>query len=57
MRVVNEIYDFITGGSVLTPIGVGCAILAAFFLPAFKMETYVAIIAVTFIGATFEKPT
>lgn len=56
MRVVNEIYDFITGGSVVTPVGVACAIAAAFLLPAFRAETFVGIIAVTFVASTFEAP-
>lgn len=56
MRVVNEIYDFITGGSVITPIGVACAIAAAFLMPAFRAETFVGIVAMTFIASTFETP-
>ncbi len=56
MRLVNEIYDFITGGSVVTPIGVACAIAAAFLMPAFRAEIFVAIVALTFGASTFEKP-
>lgn len=56
MRVVNEIYDFITGGSIAAPVGVALAILAAFFLPAYRTETFLSLAALTFIAATFEKP-
>ncbi|MBV8637631.1 MAG: hypothetical protein JO322_06055 [Candidatus Eremiobacteraeota bacterium] len=56
MRVVNEIYDFITGGSVVTPVGVACAIAAAFLMPAFRAETFVGIVALTFVASTFEAP-
>lgn len=56
MRVVNEMYNFITGGSVVTPVGVACAIAAAFLLPASRAELFVAIIALTFVASTFEKP-
>jgi hypothetical protein len=56
MRVVNEIYDFITGGSVVTPIGVACAIAAAFLMPAARAETFVGIVALTFVASTFEPP-
>lgn len=56
MRVVHEIYDFITGGSIVTPVGVACAIAAAFLLPAMRPELFVAIVALTFVAATFEKP-
>jgi hypothetical protein len=56
MRVVTEIYDFITGGSVVTPIGVACAIAAAFLLPTYRAESFVGIVALTFIASTFEMP-
>lgn len=56
MRVVIEIYDFITGGSVVTPIGVACAVTAAFLMPVFRAETFVGIVALTFIASTFETP-
>ncbi len=57
MRVVTEIYDFITGGSFVTPIGLACAIACAFLLPAFRTEAFVGIIALTLIAASFERPT
>jgi hypothetical protein len=56
VRVLNEIYDFITGGSVVTPVGVTLAILAAFFMPVNGIPTFVALIALTFVAATFERP-
>ena len=56
MRVLNEVYDFITGGSIVTPIGVALAIVAAFFLPVGAIPTFVTIVALTFVAATFESP-
>lgn len=56
MRVVNEIYDFITGGSIASPVCVACAILAAFFMPAYRTETFVAFAVLAFVLASFEKP-
>jgi hypothetical protein len=56
MRVVNEVYDFITGGSAVTPFGVALAIVAAFWLPLFRTEAFLVIVAATFVAATFEKP-
>ena len=56
MRVVNEIYDFVTGGSVVTPIGLAFAIAAAFLMPVGRAETFVGIVALTFIASTFEPP-
>ncbi len=56
MRVATEVYDFITGGSLVTPVGVACAIAAAFLLPAYRAETFVGIIALTFVASTFEMP-
>lgn len=56
MRVVTEVYDFITGGSLVTPVGVACAIAAAFLLPGHRAEAFVSIVALTFIASTFEMP-
>ena len=56
MRVVNEIYDFITGGSVVAPVCVALAILAAFFMPAYRTETFVFLAVLAFVAATFERP-
>ena len=56
MNALNEIYDFITGGSAVSPFGVAFAILAAFWLPAYRLEAFVTIVSLTFVISTFEKP-
>ncbi len=56
MRVLNEIYDFITGGSVVAPIGVACALAAAFLVPSFRAQLLIGIVALTFVASTFETP-
>ena len=57
MRVLREINDFITGGSIVSPIGVACAIIAGSLLHAFRGEAVFAILVLTFISSTFEQPT
>lgn len=57
MRVLREIYDFITGGSIASPIGVACAIVAGSVLHAFRGEAVSAILVITFIASAYEKPT
>ncbi len=56
MRALSEIYDFITGGSIVTPFGLAIAILAAFWLPHLRAEAFVGIAALTFVAASFERP-
>lgn len=57
MRALHEIYDFITGGSIVTPFGVAAAILAAFLVPAWGAQLFIVLVAATFLAAAFEKPT
>lgn len=57
MRVLRTIYDFVTGGSMASPLFLAGAIVAAFFLPAFRMETFLALVAIGFIASTFERTT
>ena len=54
MKLLREIYDFITGGSRLTPLGLALALLAAFTLPVFRAEAFVAIVVATLVASTFE---
>lgn len=56
MRVANEIYDFITGGSIAAPICVALAIVCAFLLPAYGMQAFIGFAVLALISATFEKP-
>lgn len=56
MRIVNEIYDFITGGSVVAPVCVALAIVAAFLMPVYRAETFVTLAVLGFVLATFERP-
>lgn len=57
MRVLRSIYDFVTGGSLVSPLFLAGAILAAFFLPMFRMEAFLALVAIGFIASTFERTT
>ncbi len=57
MRLLREIYDFITGGSRLTPFGLALAVIAAFALPTMRAEAFTALVVATFVASTFEKPT
>ncbi|MEO9170450.1 MAG: hypothetical protein ABI282_05185 [Candidatus Baltobacteraceae bacterium] len=56
MRVLREIYDFITGGSIAAPVGLACAVIAAVALHAWRAEVFSAIVVLTFIASTLEKP-
>ncbi len=51
MKVVHEVYDFITGGSLVTPIGLIVAILCARFGPA----VFLAVVLATFVASTLER--
>lgn len=57
MHVLREIYDFVTGGSIVAPLGLACAVLAAVILHAYRAEAFSAIVVITFVASTFEKPT
>lgn len=56
MHVLREIYDFITGGSIVAPAGLACAVIAALTLHAHRAEAFTAIVVVTFVASVFEKP-
>lgn len=55
MRIIREVYDFITGGSIAAPVGLLCAIGAALALTAWRAEVFSAILVLTFIASTAEK--
>ncbi|MDE2483199.1 MAG: hypothetical protein KGN02_13560 [bacterium] len=55
MRLVREIYDFITGGSFVTPVGLALALLAVLLLPHFRLESFVLVIIATVVASTFER--
>ena len=57
MHVLRNVYDFITGGSVVSPIGVACAIVAGSLMHTFRAEAVSAILVLTFVASTYEKPT
>lgn len=57
MKILREIYDFVTGGSIAAPIGVACAIAAALFLPVWRAPAFVTLVALAFVASVFERPT
>lgn len=56
MRALKAIHKFVAGSSIISPIGLGLALIAGFTLPSFRIEIFCAVIALTFIASTFEKP-
>lgn len=56
MNALREIYDFITGGSVVAPVGLACAIVATVLIHAYRAEVLSAILGLTFVASTLEKP-
>jgi hypothetical protein len=56
VRALREVYDFITGGSIVAPIGVLCAIAVAALAPQWRAGVLVALVAAAFIGSVFERP-
>jgi hypothetical protein len=57
MHALRNVYDFITGGSIASPVGVACAIVAGSLLHSYRGEAVFAILVMTFIVSSFEKPT
>jgi len=59
MNIAREIYDFITGGSIAAPVGLVCAIVLALLLPdeSWRPVVFAAVIGLTLVASTFEKPT
>ena len=57
MKVLREIYDFITGGSIASPVLLACAIAAAYLLPSFRAEAFTVLVVLAFIVSTFERVT
>ncbi len=56
MRVLREIYDFITGGSIVAPAGLALAVLATLLVHAWRAEVFTVLILATFVTSTFERP-
>jgi hypothetical protein len=57
VRVLREVYDFITGGSIAAPVGLACAIAVAVLVPAWRMPGFLGLVVVAFIASVFERPT
>ncbi len=61
MNALREIYDFITGGSIVSPIGLACAIAAAMLAThantALRAGIFVGIIVLTLALGSREKAT
>lgn len=61
MKALREIYEFITGGSIVTPIGAACAIvvvsLTTSLAPGLRAGIFLAILVLTLIASTFERVT
>ena len=57
VKVLREIYDFITGGSIAAPIGLAVAILAVILLghDEFSSYVFITLILLTLLAATREK--
>lgn len=55
MNLLRSIYSFITGGSIVAPIGLAAAIVAASLLPAWRTQAFIVIIAVSLAASVFEK--
>jgi hypothetical protein len=57
VRVLREIYDFVTGGSIVAPVGLACAVIAAMLVPQAREAVFLSVLAATFVASTFERPT
>ena len=59
MKILNEIYDFVAGGSVVAPIGLAVALLIAHFgaglAPAVLASTFFGCLLLTFFASTLER--
>jgi hypothetical protein len=59
VKVLDEIYDFVAGRSVVAPIGVGLAFLVAHFgarfAPATQAAAFFGILLLTFFASTLER--
>jgi hypothetical protein len=58
VKIVREIYDFVTGGSIAAPIGLTTAIIVALLVQptSLRVPVFVATIGLTFVASVFEKP-
>ncbi len=60
MKALAEIWDFITGGSIVAPaavvVAVGFALLPLGLAGSIKAAIFLAIVLLGFVGSTFERP-
>ena len=61
MKIVAEIYDFVTGGSIVAPAGCIVAIAATIlcgraFGSSVAQVVLVGTLVLTFVGCAFERP-
>gem|GEM_PF-4110726 len=56
MRALRSIFEFVTGGSLVAPIGLACAILAVLAFPQWRAGAFVTIVVFTYAASTYEKP-
>lgn len=59
MKTINVVVDFVTGGSVVAPIGVLAAFLVAYFgrglAPGMLAAAFFGTLLLTFLGSTLER--
>lgn len=53
MKAIREVYDFITGGSAVTPFGLALALLAS----RYGAGAFLGVVLLTFVASTFERVT
>ncbi len=60
MKALAEVWDFITGGSLVAPaavvVAVGFALLPLGLAGPLKAAIFLAIVLLGFVGSTFERP-
>ncbi|MHB8148056.1 MAG: hypothetical protein ACYDGM_12460 [Vulcanimicrobiaceae bacterium] len=60
MKALAEIWDFVTGGSIVAPVAVavaiGFALLPLAIDAAVRTAAFLAIVAAGFVASTFERP-
>jgi hypothetical protein len=57
VKALRNVYGFVTGGSIVAPIGLGCAIAAGIALPVGRSVAFLALVAIAFVASTLEKVT
>jgi hypothetical protein len=59
MKALRRVYEFVTGGSVVTPIGLIAAMLVTYFCVTHDAGrgagvAFLVVLALTFLGSAFE---